>query len=195
MAPLNGRYPSLFNFPLLQSLNVNYCPNLKWDLEMLAGLPLLKELDFVYNDNLTGNIKSLRVLKDTLTHVTIEDSYRVVGNFMDLADFPKLKHLDLRHTAVIGDIREVGEQDFSALIELALPDTVYGGTGYEFQCISDAHDIISTLYTIKKQRPTLQIDWYGKLSEDSPDWYEGFEGSDDTPPFSIRFVQAGSRVG
>ena len=39
-------------------------------------------------------------------------------------------------------------------------------------------------------------DWYrecgGKLSEDSPDWYEAV---DDPPPFYIHFVQAGSRVG
>ena len=39
-ADLNGRYPNLFNnFSLLQKLSINYCDDLKWDLEMLAGLP------------------------------------------------------------------------------------------------------------------------------------------------------------
>jgi hypothetical protein len=195
-APLNGRYPVPFNLPLLQSLTIrDDCSCLKWDLEMLAGLPLLKELDFAYNGDLTGNINSLRVLKETLTHVVISYCKRVEGNLMDLDDFPHLKMLNLRNTAVTGDIRDVGERDFSALKELTLPSGVYGGTGYVFQRISDAPDVISTLYSIKKQRPTLQIDWYGKLSEDSPDWYEGFEDSVDTPPLFIIFVQAGSGVG
>jgi hypothetical protein len=46
-APLNGRYPVLFNFPLLQKLKIasGLSGGLKWDLEMLAGLPLLKELE------------------------------------------------------------------------------------------------------------------------------------------------------
>jgi hypothetical protein len=39
---LNGRYPFLFNcFPLLQKLRITSI-YLKWDLEMLAGLPCLK---------------------------------------------------------------------------------------------------------------------------------------------------------
>lgn len=37
--------------------------------------------------------------------------------------------------------------------------------------------------------------WHGDLSEISPDWYEGCEGDDETPPFFICFVQAKSRVG
>ena len=48
---LNGRYPVLFNFSLLQSLDIN-SSYLKWDLEMLTGLPLLKELFFEYNHSL-----------------------------------------------------------------------------------------------------------------------------------------------
>jgi hypothetical protein len=68
---LNGRYPFLFNFPLLQSLTIKHCSNLKWDLEMLAGLPSLKELHATFNDGLTGNINSLRVLKHTLSMATL----------------------------------------------------------------------------------------------------------------------------
>jgi hypothetical protein len=199
-APLNGRYPFLFNFPLLQSLNVSDCSYLKWDLEMLAGLPLLKELNCDINRGLTGNINSLRLLKDTLTTVVISNCFEVEGNFIDLAHFPHLNHLDLSFTAVKGDIREIRQSDFSALEYLDLPSGVYGGSGYQFQRISDGPDVMSTLYCILKQRPTLRLnDWYGmyaELSGDSPDWYDRMVLDDDRlPPFHIRIVQAGSRVG
>jgi hypothetical protein len=97
---LNGRYPFLFNsFPLLQKLRIKSgC--VKWDLNMLAGLPLLKELECLGNINsLTGNINSLRALKDTLKKVEMSNCDLVEGNFMDLADFPHLKELDLDGTA------------------------------------------------------------------------------------------------
>jgi hypothetical protein len=193
-APLNGRYPFLFNFPLLQLLDIRDCSYLKWDLEMLTGLPLLTELHCHNNRGLTGNINSLRVLKDSLEKVKIYDCH-VEGNFMDLADFPHLKMLNLMDTDVTGDVRDIGESDFSALEYLKLPNGVYGGTGYTFQRISDAPDVISALYPIKKIRPNLLKvkDWYGKLSEDSPDWY--IRSSWDTPPLFIFFVHAGSRVG
>jgi hypothetical protein len=106
-AGLNGRYPFLFNsFPLLQKLYIRYNPNLKWDLDMLAGLPLLKEFDSDHNCGLTGDVNSLRLLKDTLEKVRIVFSQSVEGNLMDLADFPNLKRLDLEETAVTGDIRD-----------------------------------------------------------------------------------------
>ena len=192
---LNGRYPFLFNFPLLQKLSM--VGNQKWDLEMLVGLPLLKELDCGYNEFfVTGNLSSLRVLKDTLEVVKILHSNAIVGNFMDLAEFPHLKELDLFRTAVTGDVREIGERDFLTLEHLRLPDGVYGGGGHEFQRISDAPDIINSLYSIKKQRPILMQNWYAKLSRDSPDRYYGEEDDHhQRPPLQIAFVQAGSRVG
>jgi hypothetical protein len=194
---LNGRYPVLFNsFPLLQKLSIQYCHYLKWDLDMLAGLPLLKELDCLANHSLGGNISNLRVLKNTLEKVTINHCQIVEGNFMDLADFPHLKELRLEHTAVTGDIRDIGENDFLALERLDLPEGVYGGNGYELQRISDAPDVVRAVYLFKKQRPALKMgDWYGKLSEDSPDWYEYVGEDGDTPPFNIYLVKAGPRVG
>ena len=222
---LNGRYPALFKFPLLQTLKIQDCNYLKWDLNMLAGLPLLKRLDCQGNAYLSGNINSLRVLKGTLGLVRITGCSNVEGNFMDLADFPHLKVLDLEQTAVTGDIRDVGENDFpslkaldlnktavtgdirdigendfSSLDSLTLPKGVYGGTGYELQRISDAPDLVRAVYLFKKQRPSLEmIGWYGQLSEDSPDWYESVDGSNEfvdySPPFYIRFVKAGSRIG
>jgi len=197
--PLNGRYPFLFNFPLLQKLDIANNFDLKWDLEMLAGLPLLNELCCVNNVSLTGSINSLRVLKDTLTKVTMNSCRHVKGNFMNLADFSHLKELVICRTGVTGDIRDIGERDFPTLESIILPSGVYGGRGYQFQRISDAPGIISTLYPIYKQRPTLLKNWYAKLSSNSPDWYHG-EIIDTTnqlpnPPICIFFVEAGSRVG
>jgi hypothetical protein len=186
----NGRYPFLFSsFPLLQNLTIFCCYHLKLDLGMLAELPSLKELNCSYNYELTGNINSLRVFKDTLKHVEIQYCDNVEGNFMDLADFPHLKMLDLVDTAVTGDIRDIGEHDFSSLELLFLPDGVY-----EFQHIVDGPDLIRTFYHLKKQRPALKMNRYGALSKDSPDWYEGV---DDIvfPPLWILFVEAGSRIG
>lgn len=124
---LNGRYPSLFHLRLLQKLSIISC-DLKWNLEMLAGLPSLKELSYFHNRSSTGgNVNSLRVLKDTLENekVAIEDCPNVQGNFMELADFPRLKELHLMHTRMTGDIRDIGERDFLALETLTLPSGVY----------------------------------------------------------------------
>mmetsp|Transcript_5847 Transcript_5847/g.8467 ORF Transcript_5847/g.8467 Transcript_5847/m.8467 type:complete len:365 (-) Transcript_5847:152-1246(-) len=196
-APLNGRYPVLFNnFPLLQKLVIDESYYLKFDLDMLAGSPLLKELSIQYSHSLAGNISSLRVLKDTIEKVVIKgSSIDGEGNFMDLADFPNLKKLDLQgSSSVTGDIRSIGEHDFLAMEDLTLPDDIWGGSGFEFQRVSDAAGIISTLYPIMKQRPVLLKRWFGELSRDSPDWYA--EISDDiAAPIFIEFVQAGSRVG
>jgi hypothetical protein len=196
MALMNGRYPSLFNsFPLLQKLSIQTCFHLKWDLEMLVGLPLLKELSCENNYRLTGNIKSLRVLKGTLEKVYIMHSSRVEGNFMDLADFPHLKKLYIFDTAVTGDVRDISENDFLSLEDLTLPYGVYGGIDCELQRISDAPDLVRALYLVKKQRPALKMeDWQVQLSEGSPDWYEP-ESLAYALPFHIRFVKAGSRIG
>jgi hypothetical protein len=91
---------------------------------MLAGMPMLKELVCINNDHLTGNVNSLRVIKNTLEKVEIGGCQYVEGNFMDLADFPHLKELDLEGTAVTGDIRDIGKNDFSSLEHLKLPHGV-----------------------------------------------------------------------
>jgi hypothetical protein len=200
---LNGRYPFLFNsFPLLQKLTINTSNFLKWDLEMLAGFPLLKELNCSDNEHyMTGNMSSLRVLKDTLERVEIVNCPNIEGNFMDLADFPHLKVLDLARTAVTGDIRDIDENDFSSLERLpTLPGSVHGAYGCMLHRISDGPDLATAVYLLRKQRPTLFDDdggdgpmpWFGRLSTDSPDWYDA--GRDDVP-FDIVLVQAGSRVG
>ena len=196
---LNGRYPFLFNsFPLLQILSIHDCKYLKLDLEMLAGFPALKELSCYKSSYLTGNINSLRVLKDTLERVSITRSYfpGIEGNFMDLADFPHLKELNLEFTAVKGDIQDIGENHFPSLECLNLPKGVYGGNGYEFQRISDGPVVMRAVYLLKKQRPALDTMgyWHATLSGDSPDWYY-IEYVKHSPPFTIYLVEAGSRIG
>jgi hypothetical protein len=92
---------------------------------------------------------------------------------MDLADFPHLKVLSLIGTAVTGNIRDIGDNDFVSLQRLELPKGVYGCSGYECQSISEATDLVRAVYLLKKQRPALHMkDWNAKLSKDSPDWYE-----------------------
>ena len=197
---LNGRYPILFNgFPLLQELHIIECCNLKWDLDMLAGMPLLRELECSGNCEMTGNIRSLRVLKDTLEIVHINCCHKVDGCIMELSDFPHLKVIHLHYTTVTGDIRDIGENDFRALKELDLPKTVYGGYEYELQRISDGHDLAKAVIHLLKHRPPsiYPRDWYAKLSKDSPDWYEYDPDSwcPHCPPLKLRPKQVGGRYG
>jgi hypothetical protein len=58
-APLNGRYAFLFKLPLLQKLTIVACDDLKWDLDMLGGLPSLKELH-CESSGVLGNMKDFR---------------------------------------------------------------------------------------------------------------------------------------
>ena len=199
-ASLNGKYPYLFNFPL-QKLTISHCGYLKWDLNVLAGMPL-KELHVKSSESLTGiisaltgNISSLRVLKDTLERLTIAACPQVEGNFMDLADFPLLKSLILpQMVSITGDIRGMSETSFPKLENILLPKHVYGGQEYMIMHISEAKDLIATIYSIKKQphrHPSLFEDFNWYLSESSPDWYQ----EEFWYPFSCCLVRAGSRLG
>eukprot|EP00985_Skeletonema_marinoi_P001686 scaffold682_cov73-Skeletonema_marinoi.AAC.1 len=203
-APLNGQYPVLFNFPLLEKLTINDnfpFPNyIKWDLQMLERLPMLRELECRLNEAMSGNLSSLRVLKDNLEKVVISGCRNVAGNFMDLADFPHLRVLDLRSTSVTGDIRIIRENDFKALEELFLPRTVYGGSRYEFQSIAEVSVFMSQIYPLAK-RFSLSSSW--RLSEESPDWYDDPHDVDDEhgrednripPPFACELL-TGTRIG
>eukprot|EP00985_Skeletonema_marinoi_P020639 scaffold12330_cov83-Skeletonema_marinoi.AAC.18 len=120
LVDLNGRYPVLFDFPLLHKLFISDCRFLKIDLGMLSGLPSLKEFDSIFIP-VTGDIRNLRVLKETIETVRIVGCHRVEGNFMDLADFPRLKQLKLLGGTVSGDIRDISRHDFPALEQLSLP--------------------------------------------------------------------------
>jgi hypothetical protein len=119
----------------------------------------------------TGNINSLRALKETLEKVSIRCCENIGGNLMDLADFPNLNKLYLLGTAVTGDIRDIGEDDFSSLEQLLLPKGVYGGRGYKLQHVSDGHDLMRAVYLLNKQHPALTknlLGVYWTIMEDSP---------------------------
>ncbi len=200
-ARVNGMYPGFFNFSCLQILTLINC-TMKWDLTMLAGLPVLKELvcccDCDGADNfrhvVTGNIGSLRVLKETLEKIAIENCDNVEGNFMDLADFPLLEILWLTETAVSGDIRDIDENDFLALEEgeLCLPTGVPGGDEFVFGAVSDVRRFFEGL----EARVIRLLPGYCRyyLSEDSPDWYP--RSRDRGFPFQVELVgTVGSRPG
>ena len=203
-ATMIGRYPVLFNFPLLQLLQISYCSDLKCDLDMLTGLPSLRELYIStngYDKHLTGDIRSLRKLKNTLEKVRLTNSY-IEGDFMDLADFPNLKSLTLQGCSLVtGDMREIGENDF-ALLEaeaLNLGKPVIGSRSHEFQRILDVPSVAEAIYRLTQRDPPLIEDLYNiywSLSRDSPEWYDSnSESGHPPPPFFIGFVQAGPRVG
>ncbi len=223
---LNGSYPFLFNsFPLLQKLRIENenCKHLKWDLGMLSGFPLLKELNVSSNQRLTGNIRNLRVmkdtletlsivsctniegnlmdlrvLKDTLETLTIASCANIEGSLMDLADFPLLNELNLFNTAVTGDMRDIGEDDFTNLEQLRCPFGVVGGNGYEFQRIADVPSVVNAYYRLKRRAKSLGEDSHiyhsWTLSEQSPDYYAPREEALH-PPHLISFVEIGSRLG
>ena len=61
--------------------------------------------------------------------------------------------------------------------------------------VIDAPELMRALHLLKKQHPSLMSDeWYGELSEDSPDWY-GYEEMDVPPPFEVSLIEARTRIG
>ena len=207
-SPLNGSYPVLFNFPCLQLLEISECFNLKWDLNMLSGCPQLRRL-IVYmwygRDEPTGDLRSLRVLRNTLEELELSNCYEVSGDMIELADFPYLKKLDLWGTSITGDIRNIGRDDFPSIkTEFLLPPTVVGGCDYEFQRISDVPSFMESILPLLKCEHIFDAYFYRftlnwRLSRDSPDWYASMNNGDDDnfpePPFIISFVTLRSRLG
>jgi len=102
-APLDGRYPVLFNFPLLQKLSIVCCENLMWDLEMLAGLPSLKTFE-CYGSDITGDLRSLRMIKGNLEEISILRCPNFVGDLDMLEGFSSLRELTLFNMPLSGNI-------------------------------------------------------------------------------------------
>ena len=124
---------------------------------------------------------------------------------MDLADFPRLKKLELQGTAVTGDIRHIQDDDLPSMATFLLPSTVVGGVGHEFQRISEVPSFMHAIHPLLHRTPKQHGRWdyfmeiafdSWKLSSDSPDWYWFDEESNNpSPPFCWRFIQAGPRLG
>jgi len=159
-------------------------------------------LDFRDNQHLTGNISRLRAFKGTLKSLYIWKCLSVRGNIMEMADFPRLKELELYGTPVTGDIEDIRSNDFPALESLNLPDTVHGGMKYKFRHVSEVPSFMHTVHLLLQRTPALLekhflstgLGW--TLSEGSPDWYDWEDESEiPKPPFYLQFVRAGSRRG
>mmetsp|Transcript_1303 Transcript_1303/g.2068 ORF Transcript_1303/g.2068 Transcript_1303/m.2068 type:complete len:424 (-) Transcript_1303:436-1707(-) len=196
-APLNGRYAFLFKLPLLQKLTIVSMDCFKWDVFMLSGLLSLRELH-CEGSGVSGNIKDLRILKDTLEKLNMHNCCGIEGDFMTLSDFRRLKMLDLGGASgIIGDVRKIRiDDDFQALEEIHLPKGVIGGKDHEFQFICEVADVMLALHRLRQRIPTISRDCYWKLSSASPEWYDVDEYDQyPVPPFIISFVQAGPRVG
>ncbi len=200
---LNGKYPALFNFPLLQVLEIS-SSHLKWDLDMLVGLPSLRELECRNGDKLSGNMKSLSVLKHTLEVIKFYYCKNIEGKFTDLADFPRLKSLELNHCSnVTGDIRKLGSSDFPKLTKLELYKGVIGGESYQFQRVSEVPSVIDAIYRLSRRdlSPFPNFNDYHLyrtwgLSSDSPDWYDAVgQRRIPPPPHNVGFVRVGTRLG
>mmetsp|Transcript_19978 Transcript_19978/g.33819 ORF Transcript_19978/g.33819 Transcript_19978/m.33819 type:complete len:187 (-) Transcript_19978:1333-1893(-) len=116
---------------------------------------------------------------------------------MDLANFPHLKDLNLYGTAATGDIRNIHRNDFPALENLSLPATVHGGMYYRFRRVSDVPSFMHAIHLLMQRTSKLfkvtALHW--GLSEASPNWYWDGDLGFPPPPFNLRFVQAGSRLG
>lgn len=193
---LSGSHPSIFQFRNLISLDVRRNNEMEWDLESLSGLPNLQKLQANSNLSMTGNLQSLRVLKNTLVSLSVEMCPNVTGNLMVLADFPYLQRIGIRCTNITGDIREIGSNDFVSISELFLGDGIYGNVSFDH--IDDVPGIMKAKYNLMK-RPTIfgehDFDDEMYLSEDSLQFYHAPEGMPPNPPFWVKFVYAGRRSG
>lgn len=193
--PLHGHYDFLFNFPELRTLDLSYTGTLKWDLTMLKGLPKLEKLVCSQSTELTGDLKSLRVLINSLSEIFLAGCDHVDGSLMTLADFPKLQKIDLTGTKVTGDIRDIGPHDFISIKEMNLSDNIHGGGA--LMTIEDAPAIMLARYNLKKRNPRLFHSRYWYLSHLSPQYYDHHYcgHSSRKPPLRVEFVKAGSRLG
>ena len=185
-APLNGKYSCLFNLPNLRDLSIFNCNDLIWDLDMLSGLPLLEELHCENNAGVSGDIKSLAILKDTLRELTMVKCDGIKGDIMSLASFPILEELELDASNVDCDsIRQVdSEVHFPKLGTLHLPKVL--------ERVDQAQDFVGVLRLLTKrvECPYMTVG----LADDSPDRYEGMEDCP-LPPLVVEMVKVGSRIG
>lgn len=88
---------NIFQVRTLEELVFESCEHISFDLSMVSGTPRLRQLivKLGENDGVTGNLSTLKVLKDTLTHLALNNCGNVAGSLSDLKEFFRLEHLDL----------------------------------------------------------------------------------------------------
>ena len=194
-ASLNGSYPYLFDFPNLRTLELCSIRRLRWNLDMLSGLPKLEKLRCV-RTGVTGNLKCFRVLRESLVDLCLAGCTEIEGNLMDLADFPFLKELSLNYCEkIVGDIRDVGPEDFQS-IESAftdLPNSVYGAG--RLPSIKETPEIMLAWYRLKKRNQKIFSGRRMRLSSNSPERYDNNVHHSREMPTCVEFVSAGPRLG
>jgi len=194
-ADLNGSYPFLFDFPNLRTLELIDIGRLRWDLDMLSGLPKLEKLRCI-RVPVTGTLKCLRVIRGSLVDLCLAGCSEVEGNMMDLADFPLLKELSLNNCdKVVCDITDIGPADFQS-IESAftdLPDSVYGAG--HLPSIAETPKIMQAWYTLKKRNQHIFSGRRMSLSLYSPERYDNNVHHSRDMPKCVEFVSAGPRLG
>jgi len=190
---LNGKYPFIFQFEHLQRLDLRGNCRLKWDLEMLSGLPNLQTLYCAQNHSLTGDIASVRILSSTLTELKVCHCPYVTGKMENLYDLPLLETLDIDGTKVTGDIRTIGPTDFISLKELGLGDNVYGGGS--IKRIDEAPSSMLVRRQLMKRSPDIFKQKRWRLDNESPERYRIQGHHSRVPPFWVEFVKIGPRVG
>ena len=121
-------------------LDTSCMDKLKWDLNVLSGMPRLKKLICYENRELTGNLRSVCILRNTLTYLCLDGCVKIEGSLADirdlrqglthlklsgcrqvtgslnsLRDYPLLEELALRGTEVTADISDAVPGNFSSL--------------------------------------------------------------------------------
>ena len=138
----------IFQVPTLEEIVFEDCEHLSWDLSMVAGTPRLRKLtvDHSLNDDITGNLSSLSVLKNTLMHLRLSGCHNVEGSFSDLRDFPRLEYLDLDGATDIETHEiEVQPGSFPSLAHLDASTYAYVSTDLDQRSVQFAFDRIASI--------------------------------------------------
>lgn len=163
---------------------------------MLTNLSKLEKLHCVGNLHLTGNLKNIRVLRESLKELRLSGCKQVQGSLKDISDFPKLKSVCLQNTKITGDIRDIGPNDFVSVEyvdELYLGEHVYGGN--HIPSIEEAPEIMLAWSRLTKRNPNIYIDLKIPLSLDSTQRYNIQGHPSRIMPAKAEFVRAGNRLG
>jgi len=147
---LEGTCPVLKQLGHLQVLDIKGNFLLKFDLDHLSGLHNLMKLNCSDCVRVGGNLSSLKHLAGTLEHLDLSRCESVVGNLLDVADFSRLRTLNVVRTKVMGDIRHIGPEHFRVLETFRIEGTaVFGGAIHEFD---DANTIAAAWQKLVLQR-------------------------------------------